>query len=200
MDQDKSLRAWDFMQRMGAERKLMPTTLNYPASIANFSNGTTGAMLQGEWEVTTFQAADMKFDMAPIPNILGTPASQADSHAFVIPTSGSRSEEKLDATLEFVAGMLGLSHTWAQGGHVPAWRPVLESEKYRKLEPQSHYAAAAEKTVVDPAVWFSGSGSDLENEAWGAFLGVVTGGSKPQAGLNQFRAAMEQFLEKPSPV
>jgi hypothetical protein len=49
-------------------------------------------------------------------------------------------------------------------------------------------------------VWFSGSGSDLENEAWGAFLGVVTGGSKPKAGLAQFRDAMNQFLEKPSPV
>jgi multiple sugar transport system substrate-binding protein len=96
--------------------------------------------------------------------------------------------------------MLDLSFTWAQGGHVPAWRPVLESERYRNLEPQSHYAAAAENTVVDPDVWFSGSGSDLEFEAWGAFLGVVTGGSRAQAGLNQFRAAMEKFLEKPIPV
>jgi hypothetical protein len=28
----------------------------------------------------------------------------------------------------------------------------------------------------------------------------VTGGSKPKAGLDQVRAAMNQFLEKPSPV
>jgi multiple sugar transport system substrate-binding protein len=77
---------------------------------------------------------------------------------------------------------------------------VLDSEKYRKLSPQSHYAGAAQSTIVDPLVWFSGSGSDLENEAWGAFLGVVTGGSKPKAGLAQFRDAMNQFLEKPSPV
>ncbi|HWT22722.1 MAG TPA: extracellular solute-binding protein [Solirubrobacteraceae bacterium] len=199
LEDDKALRALEFMQQLGA-RKLMPTNLDYPASIANFSNATTGTMLQGEWEVTTFQAAEMPFDMTPVPNIMGEQVTQADVHAFVIPKSDGRPQERLDATLEFVAGMLGLSHTWAQGGHVPAWRPVLESEKYRKLEPQSHYAVAAEKTVVDPAVWFSGSGSDLENEAWGAFLGVVAGGSKPQAGLSQFRAAMEQFLEKPSPV
>jgi multiple sugar transport system substrate-binding protein len=83
---------------------------------------------------------------------------------------------------------------------VPAWRPVLESEKYRKLVPQSHYASAAQSTIVDPLVWFSGSGSDLENEAWGAFLGVMTGGSKPKAGLDQFRSAMNEFLKKPSPV
>ena len=77
---------------------------------------------------------------------------------------------------------------------------MLNSERYRKLKPQSHYASAAEKTVVDPPVWFSGSGSDLENEAWGAFLGVMTGGAKPQAGLDQFQAAMQQFLDKPKPV
>jgi multiple sugar transport system substrate-binding protein len=142
----------------------------------------------------------MKFDMAPVPNMLGNQVSQADSHAFVIPVSSSRSPERLDAALEFVAGMLKLSYTWAQGGHVPAWKPVLTSEKYRKLTPQSHYATAAEHTIVDPAVWFSGSGSDLENEAWGAFLGVMTGGSKPKAGLNQFRSAMQTFLDKPSPV
>jgi multiple sugar transport system substrate-binding protein len=200
LDNDKALRGLDFMQELGSGRKLLPTDLDYPASIANFSNKTAGTMLQGEWEVTTFQAAKMPFDMTPVPNILGEPVSQADSHAFVIPKSPGRSDERLDAALTFVAGMLGASYTWAQGGHVPAWRPVLESEKYRKLAPQSHYAAAAAKTVVDPPVWFSGSGSDLENEAWGAFLGVMTGTAKPQAGLNQFRSAMQKFLDKPTPV
>jgi multiple sugar transport system substrate-binding protein len=200
IDDDKSLRALEFMQQLGAGRKVMPTDLDYPASVANFSNATTGSMLQGEWEVTTFQAAKMKFDMVPVPNILGKQVTQADSHAFVIPVSSGRSQERLDASLEFIAKMLNLSYTWSQGGHVPAWKPVLDSEKYRKLAPQSHYAAAAQSTIVDPLVWFSGSGSDLENEAWGAFLGVVTGGSKPKAGLTQFRSAMQQFLDKPSPV
>ena len=200
IENDKAERALDFMQELGACRNVMPTTFDYPASIANFSNATTGTMLQGEWEVTTFQAAKMKFDMTPVPNMLGKQVSQADSHAFVIPVSDSRSPERLDATLEFIAGMLKSSFTWAEGGHVPSWRPVLESEKYRELEPQSHYAAAAESTIVDPLVWFSGSGSDLENEAWGAFLGVVTGGSKPRVGLDQFRSAMNEFLKKPSPV
>ncbi|MEA2135542.1 MAG: multiple sugar transport system substrate-binding protein [Solirubrobacteraceae bacterium] len=200
IEDDKAVRALEFMQQLGAGRKVMPTTFDYPASIANFSNATTGSMLQGEWEVTTFQAAKLKFDIAQVPNMLGNRVAQADSHAFVIPKSSRRSQEHLDAALEFVAGMLKSSFTWSQGGHVPAWRPVVTSEKFRKLTPQSHYAAAAESTIEDPLVWFSGAGSDLENEAWGAFLGVMTGGSKPRAGLAQFRAAMQQFLDKPSPV
>ena len=39
LEQDKGLRALDFMQELGVGRKLMPTNLDYPASIANFSNG-----------------------------------------------------------------------------------------------------------------------------------------------------------------
>ena len=116
IENDKAERALEFMQQLGSGRKVMPTTFDYPASIANFSNATTGSMLQGEWEVTTFQAAKMKFDMTPVPNMLGKQVSQADSHAFVIPVSSSRSPERLDAALEFVAGMLNSSFTWAKEG------------------------------------------------------------------------------------
>jgi hypothetical protein len=49
-------------------------------------------------------------------------------------------------------------------------------------------------------VWFAGAGADLQNEAWGAFLGVVSGSAKPAAGVAQFRAAMQRFLDKPKPV
>jgi multiple sugar transport system substrate-binding protein len=199
LDEAKAERALAFMQELGAGRKLMPTDLDYPASIANFSNKTAGAMLQGEWEVTTFQAAKMPFDMTPVPNIMGKQVSQADSHAFVVPKA-NRSAEQRDTAMRFIAGMLESSLTWAKGGHVPAFKPVLDSAEYRALEPQSHYAAAARSTIVDPAVWFSGSGSDLENEAWAAFLGVMSGGSSPKAGVAQFRDAMQTFLKKPSPV
>jgi multiple sugar transport system substrate-binding protein len=130
---------------------------------------------------------------------MGKQVTQADSHAFVLPKA-DRSAERRDATMRFIAGLLEGSLTWAKGGHVPAWKPVLDSPEYHALVPQSHYAKAAETTIVDPPVWFSGSGSDLENEAWAAFLGVMGGGSSPKAGLAQFRDAMNTFLDKPSPV
>src|SRR3954463_4453065 len=42
IDEAKGERALQFMQELGAGRKLMPTNLDYPASVANFANGTTG--------------------------------------------------------------------------------------------------------------------------------------------------------------
>jgi multiple sugar transport system substrate-binding protein len=95
--------------------------------------------------------------------------------------------------------MLDRSYTWAQGGHVPAWKPVADSQKYRKLKPQANYASSAADVVRDPVVWFSGSGSDLENQAGAAFQ-TVFGGASPETGLRQFKDAMERFLETPKPV
>lgn len=186
------------MQELG--RDVMPTNLDYQASIANFQNGSSGAMLPGGWEVNTFTAAELPFDMAPIPPILGESVSQADSHTFVIPKRANRPAGRLDTTLEFVRGMLDRSLTWAQGGQIPAWKTVVASERYRRLEPQSHYASAAERTIASPPAWFSGAGSDLETEAWSAFLGVMSGASKPEAGLAQLKGALGTFLDKPSPV
>jgi multiple sugar transport system substrate-binding protein len=49
-------------------------------------------------------------------------------------------------------------------------------------------------------VWFGGAGSELENEAYAAFQGSLTGASDPQRAVRQFRSAIEEFLDKPSPV
>ena len=182
-------------------RKLMPTNLDYPASIANFSQrddghhapGRVGGHhLPGGGDAVRHDAGAQHPRRAGDAGRRPTPSSSRRRAAGPRSASTRRSR--------FVAGMLESSYTWAQGGGMALrGSPVLDSERYRELTPQSHYASAAEKTVVDPPVWFSGSGSDLENEAWGAFLGVMTGGSKPQAGLDQFRAAMQQFLDKPKP-
>ncbi len=157
-------------------------------------------MINGAWEVPTLNEAKMPYDITPIPNVLGTEANWADSHAFCIPASKSRSDERRESAVAFIGGMLERSQTWAEGGHVPAYQPVLESPEYEKLEPQSHYAEAAASAVKTPSVWFGGAGSELENEAYAAFQGSLTGATDPKGAVRQFRAAVQQFLDKPSPV
>jgi len=200
MDDDKALEAVDFMTELTQGRKVAPSDLDSPASVAFFQNKTTGFMINGAWEVPTLNAAKMPYDITPIPDVLGKQANWADSHCFCIPASASRSPERLDSALEFVGGMLKRSQTWAEGGHVPAYQPVVKSPKYQKLVPQSHYAIAAKTAVPNPAVWFGGAGSDLENEAYAAFQGSLTGASDPKGAVKQFRTAVQGFLDKPSPV
>jgi len=96
--------------------------------------------------------------------------------------------------------MLKDSFTWAQGGHIPAYLPVATSEAYEKLKPQSNYAGAAKDVVVDPAAWFSGSGSDFETLADAVFGAVVLGQLTPAKGIQQFRARVQRMLDTPSPT
>jgi multiple sugar transport system substrate-binding protein len=200
MDDAKAERAIAFMTELTRGRKVAPDNLDYQASVANFSNGTTGFMLNGAWEVPTFEAGEMPYNIAPIPTVFDKPANWADSHAFAIPQSEGRSAERLDSAIAFIAGMLERGQAWAEGGHVPSWQPAVQSEEYKKLQPQANYAVAAERAVTGPSVWFGGAGSELENEAYAAIQGSLTGASNPAGAVRQFRNAIEQFLDKPSPV
>jgi multiple sugar transport system substrate-binding protein len=181
-------------------RKAGGQDLDYQASVALFGNGSAGFLLNGEWEVTTYQAQKMAFDMRPVPAIFDSPATQADSHTFVIPRNAHRSPERLDTAVEFIARLVKKSLTWTMGGHVPAYKPVFDSAAYRKLKPQSHYAAAANDIVTDPLAWYSGSGSNLEAQAGSAFQPVVTGAATPKAGLATFKSQLQQLVDVPPPV
>jgi multiple sugar transport system substrate-binding protein len=199
LEDDKALKALQWMAEPH-KRGAGGQDLDYQASVALFGNQTAGFLFNGEWEVTTYQAQKLPFDMRPVPTLFDTPANQADSHTFVIPRNASRSPEKLDAAVQFIAALVKQSLNWSEGGHVPAYKPVFDSAAYKKLSPQSHYAEAATRVVVDPAAWYSGSGSNLEAQAGTAFQPVVTGAASPQQGLASFRTALEKLVKVPPPV
>jgi multiple sugar transport system substrate-binding protein len=199
MDDATGVKALQWMTEP-AKRGVGGPDVDYQGSVAFFGNGTAAFALNGEWEVTTFQAMKMKFGMTTVPTIFDRPANQGDAHVFVIPRNTGRSPERLDAALEFVARLVRKSLDWAKGGHVPAYREVFESAEYRKLSPQSDYAQAAERVVFDPLAWYSGSGSNLETNAGSAFKPVIVGAQKPEQGLATFRDYLERVSDKAPPV
>ena len=198
LDDAKALRALEWMAEP-AKRGTGGADVDYQAAVALFGNQTAAFTLNGEWEVTTFQTQKLKFDMRPVPNVLGTAHTEADSHTFVLPNK-HRTPEQLDAALGFVAQLIGQGQTWAKGGHVPAYKPTFESDAYHKLVPQSHYASVADSVVYDPPAWYSGSGSDLELQAGSAFQPVATGAKSPRQGLAAFHAHLDRLSAVASPV
>jgi multiple sugar transport system substrate-binding protein len=199
MDEDKALRALEWMAEP-AKRGVGGPDVDYQGSVALFGNQTAAFAFNGEWEVTTYQALKIPFSMRTIPTIFDGPATQADSHTFVIPRDAGRSPERLDAALAFISRMVNKGLAWAQGGHVPAYREVFESDAYRELSPQSNYADAADNLAFDPLAWYSGSGSDLEQNAGTAFQPVATGAQPPEAGLATFKDYLELLSSTPRPV
>ena len=196
IDEDKALRALEFMTNLTLDAKVAPNNLDYPGSVATFQSGRAGFYWNGEWEVTTFQDAKMNFNMVPFPSLFGGSQAQADRHSFVIP-KGVDPESKKRA-LEFISSMLKSSFVWAQGGHIPAYQPVVKSKKYKNLKPQSNYADAAKYAVLDPIAWFSGAGSQLELQA-GVFQSMMGGNLKPKQALDQFRSGLQKLVNTPKP-
>jgi multiple sugar transport system substrate-binding protein len=117
----------------------------------------------------------------------------------MIPSRGN-DPARTDRALTFIRSILDQSLTWAQGGHVPAWLPVFDSAEYKKLKPQSNYAAAAPAAVYDPPAWYSGSGSNFEIVTGSAIATVRAGQKAPEAALGDMRSGLDTYAKTPSPV
>ncbi len=194
LDNTKAEQALSFMRGLTIN-KLAAQNIDYAGSVALFGGDKSAFLWNGEWEVTTFQSQkNFSFNMVPFPLLFDQYRVQADSHAFVLPRQIAPDPARRAASLEFISFMLKDSYTWSQGGHIPAYLPVTESDKYKSLKPQSNYASVAADVVVDPNAWFSGSGSELENQTGTIFAPVLNGNATPQQGLRQFRAAMQKLL------
>jgi multiple sugar transport system substrate-binding protein len=200
LDDAKAKQVLDFLREL-TEQKLLPSSIDYQGAIALFASGASGFHLNGEWEISTFQTAKMPFSMTLVPNVFGGPyAVQADSHTLVIPKGGARDKAQLDLAFGFVKSMLDQSMIWAEGGHVPAWQPVAQSDAYKKLTPQSNYAAAADAAVYDQPGWYSGSGSNFEIVMGSAIGAVEAGQLSPDAAIAQIRSKLTALAGVPSPV
>ncbi len=195
LDDSKAEEVLAYMAELTVDQKVAAQNIDYAGSIALFGGAKSGFLWNGEWEVTTFAAQkNFNYNMVPFPFVYDQYHSQADSHSFVLPHQIAQDPASRDAAFQFLRFMLSDSLTWAQGGHVPAFLPVADSSAYKALKPQSNYASAAATVVVDPNAWFSGSGSEMENQTSAAIQTVINGQASPQQGLKQFRAAMLKLL------
>lgn len=200
LDDAKAEQVLALMRRLTVESQVAPADMDYGGAIALFASGQAGFFFQGDWELPTFQTAKLPFDMRPFPTVFGRAATQADSHALILPRIDPPDPERADLALGFVRSLLDQSITWSEGGHIPSWLPIQRSEEYRRLQPQANYAGVAEEVIYDPPAWFSGSGSTLEVEAGGAFQAVLAGRRSPAQAVARFRAALDRMHAQPSPV
>ncbi|MFE4544312.1 extracellular solute-binding protein [Arthrobacter sp. NPDC056727] len=168
--------------------------------IAEFARGGSGMLFSGVWELPTFKKAELPVDAATIPTLYGTPASYADSHSFVLPRQLNVDDEKRHDVYKFVSDLLKGSLSWAEAGHIPAYQPIVQSQAYRELTPQIHYANAADIIAYDPEAWFSGSGSDWQTYFAENVQNVLLGRDKAADGWDAFVRRTNTLLSRPNPV
>lgn len=199
IDRDAAVQVVELMQQM-IDGTIANPDDNYDSAIAAFVSGRSGMILSGEWELPTFQRADIPFDAMPFPNLFGEPAGYGDSHSFVLPHQNEIDESRREASHKFVASMLKNSLIWAQAGHIPAYQPITESTAYAELQPQANYVEAGENVVFDPAAWFTGAGSTFQLQMSQALQTALNGEATAEQAVDQMIEQMNTFLDTPNPA
>ncbi|MFC9602719.1 extracellular solute-binding protein [Streptomyces niveus] len=176
-------------------------TMDLSTAIAAFANGRSPMIFSGEWELNTFRSAKKDaLGAAPFPTFFDRPGAASDSHSLVLPHQSDADPDRRRRTHQFVAELLKSSLAWAEAGHIPAYRPVVESKEYAGLHPQAEYAAAADHPVLDPQAWFTGSGSDFQNRMCQALQPTLTGSASARSAVRKMESEINTFLSKPNPA
>jgi len=196
---ERAIESLEFIQQL-LDGTICTPSGDYGTAVSEFMSGESGMFFTGVWELPTAKNSGLAFDAQPIPTLFGTPAAYADSHAFTLPHQSSPDPEQRRASYQCVADLLQNSLGWAEAGHIPGYQPVVESDEYQALEPQAHYAAAAEILNYDPEAWFTGSGSDFQNYFLETVQGVYLEGADPAEGFAAFVRRVNVQLAKPNPV
>jgi len=184
-----------------------PAGLDYPASTSQFMGGGAGFMLNGVWEVpelvraTRQKTLGFEYGIVPLPRLYQDASCWTDSHAFAMPANEGKpiAPDKLRGVLAFMAYVSRHSMGWAEGGHVPAYRPVAESAAARALMPNALYAAAAGNVVYDPDGWYMGAAGPVEAMASKFMPGALSGQLTPAEALDMFEKEASRLLRKRPP-
>ncbi|ROR73924.1 extracellular solute-binding protein [Bogoriella caseilytica] len=199
IDMDAAVRSLEWMVSL-LDGEVASASNDGGTAISEFGTQRSGMFMGGVWEVGSYRDQGVPFSMQMIPPIFGEPVAYCDSHSFVLPHQNNPDPDSRRAAHELVAGILQRSVQWADAGHLPVYLPVLESEEYGQLDPQSNYAEAADYAVYDPPAYFSGSGASFHDYFGEYIQRVLTGDVSPEQGLEAFVDRINDLLSRPSPI
>lgn len=182
---------------------LMSSETEYPDSIALFTSGKAAMHFNGVWEVPTFtdlaknNKLGFEWGAVRIPVMYDKPATWADSHAFAVPHSDRKpiSQEKLKAVLEVIAWMNKNSLFWATAGHIPGYKPIVDSADYKKMEPNATYAVLAENAAFDPKSKIAGVASPIYDAMQNFIVPSINGQLDPAEAIEMMKETLEPQIE-----
>jgi multiple sugar transport system substrate-binding protein len=129
------------------------TTKNqdYPAATRGFMNGDGGVYLVGTWVIGDYEAESRRlnrplsdgYTVVPFPQLFPeSDASFADGHAWVMPVK-ERTVTQREAVFRLMKFFADNNFEWARTGHLPAFRDVIESERFKSLPHRRNIAVLA---------------------------------------------------------
>lgn len=180
-----------------------PKLTEYPASIALFTGGKAAMHINGVWEVPTMvdlaknHKLGFEWGAVQIPTLFAHTATWADSHSFAIPDRKGNplSKEKLAAVLKVISWMNHNSIMWASAGHIPAFKPVTESEQFKTMQPNATYSSLAKTAVFDPKSKITGVASPAYDATTNYIVPAVNGQMKPDDAVKRMQEELQGDLQ-----
>lgn len=182
------------------EEGLTTKDQDYAAATNGFMNGDGGVYLVGTWVIGDFDAESRKanrplsngYTVYPFPQIFAQrDATYADGHSWVMPRK-ERTSKQREAAFRLMKFLADHDFEWARTGHLPAFRSVIDSERFKSLP---HRANIAKLTMIgtplDPRVQRQFALIDIIGEE----LAASTGGQKSvDAALADAEARVNELL------
>jgi multiple sugar transport system substrate-binding protein len=139
-------RVFELFQQIYAE-DLTTKNLDYASATNAFINGAGGVYLVGTWLISDFDAQARQpnrplsggYAVMPFPQLYQRDATYIDGHAWVMPTK-DRTPQQRDALFRLLKFLADNDYHWARTGHVPSFKPVIESERFNALPHRSDLA------------------------------------------------------------
>jgi multiple sugar transport system substrate-binding protein len=196
---DKAAKAIEVMTKWGTNG-WQPEQAEYEASVALFTSGKSAFSINGVWEVPTMVDLAEKgtlgyeWGAVQVPNLMGTQTTWADSHAFAIPKNSDMSPEKRKAVMTVIGWMEKNAISWADAGHIPAYKPVAESEEFKKMEPNATYSSLADSASYDPRSKIAGVASPTYDAAMNVISPAIHGYAEPMQAAQQVKEDLQNAL------
>ncbi len=199
---EKAAKAIDTMSKW-RENGWAPEQAEYPASVALFSAGKSAFQLNGVWEVPTYKDLEknnklgFKWSAVEVPPFMGKRATWADSHAFAIPNQGDKtvSGEKRAAVMKVIGWMEKHAISWADAGHIPAYKSITEGSDYKAMQPNATYASLAEAAVFDPKTTITGVASPAYDAALNVIAPAIQGFMSGTDAVAQIKEELQSKLK-----
>lgn len=138
---------------------LTTKNLDYAASTNAFINGAGGVFIVGTWLIGDFEAESRRPDrplsngytVRPFPQLyLGRDATYIDGHAWVMPAK-ERTPQQREAVFRLLKFFADNNFEWSRTGHLPAYRAVIESERFNALPHRREISKLSSTGMTLPA-------------------------------------------------
>ncbi|MFD0020414.1 extracellular solute-binding protein [Streptomyces sp. NPDC058382] len=195
LDEDKATEVLEFLRRH--------VTDGYATAGAadgeQFMNGSP-FVWEGNWSVPVYSGAKIEYGATPLPPVFGRQATHCESHSFVLPHQSDRGGPADEGAHRLAAYVVKNALAWAAGGHIPAYKPTLGSDAYKRLTPQNEYVSAMTHQATEPKTWFSGSTGTLATRIGPVIASSNLGSTKPATAARRMKSVLEQLLAMKNPM